>query len=109
MAQRPGVGEVRATFDPDVRANGGNDALPAWKLEDAKAQFSEVVRRAREAGPQLVTVRGQQAVVIVAAEEYSAMSIEQHDRADLVDFLQGLALADLDIEREPDRGRDIEL
>ena len=31
------------------------DALPAWKLEDAKARFSEVVRRAQSEGPQRVT------------------------------------------------------
>ena len=29
-----------------------------WKLEDAKARFSEVVRRAQSEGPQRITVRG---------------------------------------------------
>ena len=41
-----------------------------WRLQDAKARFSEVVRRAREEGPQRVTVHGQDAVVIVAAGTY---------------------------------------
>lgn len=45
------------------------DALPGWKLEDAKARSSELVRLARERGPQRVTVRGQDAVV-VSAEDY---------------------------------------
>jgi len=44
-------------------------ASAAWKLEDAKARFSEVVRRARTEGPQHVTVRGQEAVVVIAVEE----------------------------------------
>jgi prevent-host-death family protein len=35
-----------------------------WKLQDAKAQFSELVRRARAGEPQQVTVHGKQAVVI---------------------------------------------
>jgi len=48
--------------------------LPAWKLEDAKSRFSELVRVARERGPQRVTVRGQDAVVIVSAAEYSRLA-----------------------------------
>jgi len=36
-----------------------------WKLQDAKAQFSEVVRRARSGAPQQVTVHGKDAVVVV--------------------------------------------
>ena len=49
-------------------------ALPAWKLEDAKARFSEVVRRAREAGTQRVTVHGQDAVVILSAADYARLA-----------------------------------
>jgi len=41
-----------------------------WKLQDAKARFSEVVRRAREGKPQRVTVHGKQAVVVVDAERF---------------------------------------
>ena len=41
-----------------------------WKLQDAKARFSEVVRRARTDGPQRVTIHGRDAVVIVAAEDH---------------------------------------
>ncbi|ANV89486.1 type II toxin-antitoxin system prevent-host-death family antitoxin [Picosynechococcus sp. PCC 8807] len=44
--------------------------LQTWKLEDAKARFSEVVRLAREADPQLITVRGKDAVVIIAADQF---------------------------------------
>ncbi|MGH7152335.1 MAG: type II toxin-antitoxin system Phd/YefM family antitoxin [Acetobacteraceae bacterium] len=40
-----------------------------WKLHDAKARFSELVRRARTEGPQRVTVRGHDSVVVIAAEE----------------------------------------
>jgi prevent-host-death family protein len=42
-----------------------------WKLQDAKAHFSEVVRKARAEGPQWVTVHGRDAVVIVAANEFA--------------------------------------
>src|SRR5437879_12775700 len=41
-----------------------------WKLKDAKARFSEVVRRARAGVPQEVTVHGRKAVVVVDAERF---------------------------------------
>ena len=44
-----------------------------WKLEDAKAQFSEVVGLAREAEPQRITVRGQDAVVILSARDFAKL------------------------------------
>ncbi len=47
--------------------------LHAWKLEDAKARFSEVVRLARDTGPQRVTVRGEDAVVILSAKAFAKL------------------------------------
>src|SRR5437588_12370374 len=41
-----------------------------WKLQDAKAQFSELVRRARAGKPQRVTVHGKEAVVVVDTERF---------------------------------------
>ncbi len=78
-----------------------------WKLEDAKARFSELVRRAREEGPQSVTVRGQRRVVVVDAEEFDRLAAPK-PVVPLGDFLAGLLL-DLDLEREKDSGRDVEL
>jgi len=37
-----------------------------WKLEDAKARFSEVVQLALSEGPQRVTRRGRPAVLVIA-------------------------------------------
>jgi len=58
---------------PPVQGAGAA-ALPAWKLEDAKARFSEVVRLAREQGPQRVTVRGQDAVVVLSVADYAHLA-----------------------------------
>jgi antitoxin Phd len=49
------------------------DHYPNWKLEDAKARFSEVVRLAREEVPQRITVRGEDAVVIISAQEFAKL------------------------------------
>jgi prevent-host-death family protein len=40
-----------------------------WKLQDAKAQFSKLVRQARAGEPQIVTVHGEEAVVVSAAKK----------------------------------------
>jgi antitoxin Phd len=41
-----------------------------WQLQDAKSRFSELVDRTLAEGPQLVTRRGAEAVVVMAAPEY---------------------------------------
>jgi prevent-host-death family protein len=41
-----------------------------WLLQDAKARFSELVRKVRSEGPQHVTVHGRDEVVVIAAEEF---------------------------------------
>jgi prevent-host-death family protein len=84
-------------------------AADVWKLEDAKARFSEVVRRARDQGPQYVTVRGKTAVAIIDAEELGHLLPAERPRLPLVEFLESLHAPGLDLEREPDRGRDVAL
>ncbi len=42
----------------------------AWQLQDAKARFSELVDRAVADGPQVVTRRGEAAVVVVSVAEW---------------------------------------
>jgi len=44
----------------------------SWQLQEAKACFSEVVRRA-EQGPQRVTVHGKDAVVVISARDYERL------------------------------------
>ncbi len=41
-----------------------------WKLQDAKARLSEVVRKARAGAPQTVTIHGKDAVIISDAERF---------------------------------------
>ena len=45
-----------------------------WPLQDAKARFSELVRKARNEGPQHVTLHGRDEVVVIAAEEFNRLS-----------------------------------
>ncbi|WP_420595455.1 type II toxin-antitoxin system prevent-host-death family antitoxin [Deinococcus sp.] len=45
---------------------------PEWRLEEAKAKFSQVVEQAMAGTPQRVTRRGQKAVVVVSDEQWEA-------------------------------------
>jgi prevent-host-death family protein len=69
-----------------------------WRLQDAKAQFSELVRQAREEGPQRVTVRGKDAVVVVDSDEWDRLRKPVSGR-DLVEALAKSPLKDVSIER----------
>lgn len=46
------------------------NAYRRWKLQDAKAHFSEVVERAMTEGPQVVTRRGEETVVVVQIDAW---------------------------------------
>ena len=69
-----------------------------WRLHDAKAQFSELVRRARQTGPQRVTVHGRDAVVVVDADEWDRIKKPVSGR-DIVEALANSPLQDVPIER----------
>jgi len=58
-----------------------------WQLQEAKARFSEVVRRAKQEGPQHVTVHGREEVVIIGADDFRRLSGEPTGEA-LVDALR---------------------
>ena len=81
-----------------------------WPLQDAKARFSELVRRVRSDGPQHVTVRGRDEVVIVAAEEFRRLKGDRTGAA-LIAALQELPYRDTDIEPRRERlpVRDVKL
>jgi antitoxin Phd len=83
-------------------------AYRGWNLAEAKARFSEVVRRARNEGPQRVTVRGRDAVVVISAEELERL-LPKRRRLPFVAFMESLYVEGLDLVREPDHGRDVEL
>ncbi len=48
--------------------------MHTWQLQEAKSRFSELVDLTLSEGPQLVTRRGQDAVVILSAKDYRRMS-----------------------------------
>jgi prevent-host-death family protein len=72
----------------------------SWRLQDAKARFSELVRCARSEGPQHVTVHGREEVVVVSAEEFRRLEGDLTGEV-LIAAMQ--ASPHRDIEIEPSR------
>lgn len=63
-----------------------------WQLQDAKNKFSELVERAADGEPQVVTKRGKRAAVLVSAAEYARLKGRTAGTAP-TDFIQHLLSA----------------
>jgi len=66
-------------------------------LQDAKARFSELVRRVRSEGPQHVTVHGRDEVVVISAEEFRRLKGELTGQA-LIAAMQASPHREIEIE-----------
>jgi prevent-host-death family protein len=82
-----------------------------WQLQTAKARFSELFRRTRSEGPQLITRHGKEGVVMIADEDYEKLVGKAHQPKDLWQFFRESPLVglELEFERNKDSSRDIKL
>src|SRR5712691_5723836 len=96
------LSKSKITKTPKPRRRRQDRRPGRWLLQDAKARFSELVRRVRSEGPQHVTVHGRDAVVVIAAEEFRRLKGDQTGEA-LVAAMQASPHRDLPIE--PKRSR----
>src|SRR5260370_21592559 len=93
-----------------TRASSRN-AKGAWQIQTAKARFSEVFRLARTEGPQLITRQGKEGVVMIPVEQFDQLALRSRQPKSLLQFFRESPLVgvELDLERDKDTGRDIEL
>jgi prevent-host-death family protein len=82
---------------PKPRRRTRNRRPGRWLLQDAKARFSELVRRVRSEGPQHVTVHGRDEVVVIAAEEFRRLKGDLTGEA-LVAAMQASPYREIDVE-----------
>jgi antitoxin Phd len=84
---------------------------PPWQLQTAKARFSELFRRARTEGPQVVTRQGKEQVVVMRVEQFDELTKRARRSKSLVRFFAESPLANitLDLSRDVDSGREIKL
>jgi prevent-host-death family protein len=88
------------------RSDRSKSGPPSWNLTDAKAQLSRVVQRALDGEPQRIVRSGRDAVVVVAEPAYERANRRGRTAVELFSVLRG---AGLDLERDPDPGRDTPL
>ena len=68
-----------------------------WRLQDAKARFSEVVRMAHRDGPQVVTLHGRDAVVVIDVAEFNRLKGARNGGL-LIEALQASPYPEIEIE-----------
>jgi antitoxin Phd len=93
------------------RSQSTKQSGQSWQLQTAKARFSELFRRARSEGPQVVTRQGKEQVVVLPAEQFAQLTKRVCQPKSLVRFFaeSPLALVSLDLSRDLDSGREIKL
>ena len=79
-----------------------------WQVQEAKNRLSEVVRRAREEGPQIITHHGKEVAVVISVEEFRKTTEPQES---LAEFMRQSPWAEVEIEvtRSRDLPRDLDL
>ncbi len=79
-----------------------------WQLQEAKNRFSELVNKVLNEGPQVVTRRGEEVVVIVSNEEYQKLLKSQ---SGLLEFFRQSPLVgvELNLERDQSLPRKVQL
>lgn len=75
-----------------------------WQLQEAKSKFSQVVEEAIKSGPQLITKRGVEAVILLSYAEYRRLIVA---RPKLSTFFRESPLAEepLDLRRDTSDAR----
>jgi len=72
-----------------------------WQLQEAKNKFSEVVEQALSQGPQVITRRGVETVILLSYAEYRKLMTSQKK---LSEFFRQSPLVGIDIDLGRDRG-----
>ena len=79
-----------------------------WQLQEAKARLSELVRLATSAGPQGISIRGQNEVVVISLATYAELT---QPKLNFFAFMQKSPLRGLDLKitRDKSTDRDIDI
>ncbi|MHB8949870.1 MAG: type II toxin-antitoxin system Phd/YefM family antitoxin [Rhodoferax sp.] len=83
--------------------------MQTWQMQTAKARFSDVVRSAKNDGPQDITIHGKSVAVVLSRELFDRLS---GNAQSLVQFMQASPLYGMDdvvFERDKSVGREVNL
>ena len=79
-----------------------------WQLQEAKGNFSQLIKQAASGDAQIVTVHGKPTAVVVSVRDYARLTRPQSKLSSAL-LRPDLAAEDLDISRSRDSGRNIQL
>lgn len=79
-----------------------------WQLQEAKGNFSQLIKRAAGGDAQVVTVHGMPTAVVLSVAEYARLT-RRRGKLSAALLSPDLALKDSEIARSRDAGRDIVL
>lgn len=84
------------------------DHINVWQIQEAKAKFSQIVEDANVKGHQTITKQGKPVAVILSKKEYDKIT---KPKTSLLAFFKSAPCqdVDLDIQRQKDLPRDIDL
>ncbi len=79
-----------------------------WQLQEAKAKFSEVINKAVQHGPQVITKNGVETALLISIDDYKKVNKKE---SKLSQFFRNSPLSNinLDLQRSKDLLRNIEL
>ncbi len=82
--------------------------MSTWQLQEAKARLSEVIKKAKEEGPQSITVHGSPTAVVISSKEYERL---KHPQGSFVKFMRQSPLygIDLNLKREQTLTREADI
>ena len=69
--------------------------MNTWQLQEAKARFSEVIKKAAKEGPQTITVHGESTAVVVSQAEYERL---KQPRESFIDFMRRSPLLGVELK-----------
>lgn len=69
-----------------------------WQLQEAKNNFSQLIKRAASGRAQLITVHGKPTAVVFSSEEYARLTRQRNKLSDTL-LRPDLAAEDVDVTR----------
>jgi len=81
--------------------------MARWQVQEAKTRLSEVIEEAQSKGPQIITRHGAERAVVLSIAEYRRLTAH---KPGLKEYLLGGPKVDtFEVERDHDKGREIDL
>ncbi|WP_420629229.1 type II toxin-antitoxin system Phd/YefM family antitoxin [Candidatus Leptofilum sp.] len=74
--------------------------ISSWQLQEAKNKLSQLVDEAVKSGPQIITRRGVEVVIVLSVEEYRQLKTSKEK---LSDFFRQSPLAEIELDLTRDK------